>query len=157
MEQEKKITELENRIKALENPKFLNQDLVRLLVADGFLQSELELLFTSGANVDFINLLVNGKNGVREYVIEAQPAGYFKEFSVNVATDKVICQNHGLSDGAQIWVMSTGVLPAGMGSGAVPLFVNDSTTDTFEVNLPFGTPINLTNAGTGVHYWRYYT
>lgn len=167
MDKDAKIAELEKRVQALEHPTSFSDEFVQALVQHGFLQSTLELLFTSGANVDFVNLLVNAPNGrstktdatvqpQTQYVLQALPGGYFKPFSVDPTTDVVTSQGHGLSDGVQVWVMSTGVLPTGL-SGAVPMYINNATVDTFKFNNPFGTPTDLTDAGEGIHYWQFYT
>lgn len=72
-------------------------------------------------------------------------------FTADAGTDVVTSTAHGLSDTDEIYLDSTGTLPAGM---VATMFVRDSTTDTFKVALTEGgAAVNITDAGTGTHYW----
>jgi len=152
MEQEKKITELENRIKALENPKFLNQDLVRLLVADGFLKLQRELQFQTGAGRIYVDMFFETKTG--EYFIPATPSGYSSPFTRSGNT--LVSPNHGLPDNSQVYLKSTDTLPSPLGT-IIPYYVTNATTDSFRVKVGLsGTAIDLTTDGIGEHYWEYF-
>ena len=151
---EERIRQLEERVRQLEKPTQLNGDLRKLLISDGFIKFEKELWFTSGANLEIVNLFVKVKDN--DYVLSALPTGYFHEFTVGVSANTIITKGHGMPPGSQVVFYSTGTLPAPIQNG-VSYWVINPTTDTFQASSDGVSPIDITDIGNGVHYWQYFT
>jgi len=149
-EQERKIIELENRIRVLENPQFLNQELVNLLIANGFMKATRELRSLSAVNLEFIDIFF--RTGSGEYVLTTIPSEYFELFTRSGNT--LVSTNHGLPDDSQVYLKSTGTLPSPLGT-TIPYYVTSATANSFRVKVGIaGTAIDLTTDGTGEHYWQ---
>lgn len=89
-------------------------------------------------------------------------------FTVNTTTDRLLITNHGMIQGAYLWLTTTGTLPAGLLD--TRLYVCSpgggyQESDDFRVDddVGCGSMINITDAGTGTHtawedttsgYWR---
>jgi len=76
-------------------------------------------------------------------------------FTVDAGTDTIESTAHGLSNGNQIAVATGagGTLPDGLAEDATYHVVN-AGTDDFQVALtPGGDPVEINDAGTGVHKW----
>lgn len=75
-------------------------------------------------------------------------------FTTDFTTDYLTSTAHGLSNGDRIMVYSSTTLPASLASSTV-YFVINKTADTFQVSLTSGgSAVNLTDNGTGTHYWH---
>lgn len=70
------------------------------------------------------------------------------------ANDLITSAGHLLKNGSIVLVSSTVTLPAGL-SANTPYFVVNATTDTFQLSVAEeGTPVDISDAGTGVHTFR---
>lgn len=66
-------------------------------------------------------------------------------------TDWITCNGHGLKDGNQVIVATTGTLPTGL-SVSTRYFVRDSTPNAFKLStLPDGEVVDITGTGSGTH------
>lgn len=151
----KEIEELKRRVNQLEKPTQFSAEFVTALVNAGFVKVNKILEYESNTQIRWFNLFLQVQN--KELVVGMLPSGYYKEFTVDVANDKFISPNHGLSDGMQIWVFSTGGTPGPIGPGSI-VFVLNATENDFEVEATFGSgKINLIDRGSGVLYFQYMT
>ena len=76
-------------------------------------------------------------------------------FTANAGTDVITATAHGLSDGDPIRLTTTDTLPAGL-AASTDYYVRDKATNTFKLAASSGgTAIDITNTGTGSHYWEY--
>lgn len=75
-------------------------------------------------------------------------------FTTDFTTDYLTSTGHGLSNGDRVMVYSGTTLPAPLAANTV-YFVVNKTTDTFKLSLTSGgSAIDLTDNGTGTHYWH---
>ena len=76
-------------------------------------------------------------------------------FTANASTDVITATAHGLSDGDPIRLTTTGTLPAGL-AASTDYYVRDKATNTFKLAASSGgTAIDITDTGSGSHYWEY--
>lgn len=74
-------------------------------------------------------------------------------FTADAGTDALTAVSHGLSAGNIVFVRSTTTLPAGL-SANTPYYVINPTTNTFQLSTSSGgSAVNITDAGTGTHYF----
>ena len=76
-------------------------------------------------------------------------------FTANDTTDRITSTSpHNLNNGDQIYLTTTGTLPAGLSTSNQYYVINAGASD-FQVcaSAPFGTAINITDTGTGTHTW----
>lgn len=152
---EERISQLEKRIKELEEPNFLNQKLKNLLITNGFVFAENIIDFQSMAGVNFLTLMTKIKN--QKIAIDCYPGDYLKEFFADVSNDLIVSKSHGLSNGTQITFKSSGTLPAPI-SEQISYYVINANDNDFKISLTSGgTAINITDGGVGIHYWYYFT
>ncbi|MBW3538751.1 MAG: hypothetical protein KY476_00625 [Planctomycetes bacterium] len=86
-----------------------------------------------------------------------------KEFAADPATDLFTSAGHGLADGAHVMVdtarspfTTSDALPGGLFNTLV-YYVRGATADTFQLAKAPGWPaIDVTSAGSGVHWWARY-
>lgn len=153
---EEKIRQLEERIRQLEKPTKISDDWRRLLLAEGFLRFQKELFFTSAANIPFNYVFFETDRN--SWALSSENTKSFVEFKVDPSNDTIISKNHGLTTDKQIDFYSSGDLPGGIDAPGIVYWVVNPTQDTFKVSLTaLGTPVNITNGGTGLHYWKYFT
>lgn len=77
--------------------------------------------------------------------------GYGREFTVtaDVGTDALTSASHGLTDGDDLLIRSTGTVPGGLATDT-RYWVRDAATNTFKVAATQGgAAIDITSAGTG--------
>lgn len=66
-------------------------------------------------------------------------------------TDIITSAGHGLKDGNEVVLTTTGTLPAGLATSTVYI-VHQAATDTFElINKSTGASVDITDTGTGAH------
>ena len=76
-------------------------------------------------------------------------------FTADASTDKLTSTAHGLADGDRVMLATTAAdLPAPLATGAVYYVVSSATDDFKLATTSGGSAINLTDAGTGTHYWQ---
>jgi hypothetical protein len=97
--------------------------------------------------------MVNKSNGTVE--IDDQTTGITKHptqaFTADTTNDWLKKNDHGLKDGQQIVLATTGTLPAGL-TTATRYFVQEASPNVFKVALtPNGPSINITDTGSGSH------
>lgn len=150
------INTLSARAASLEKPTVLSKEMQTALVNAGFMREVLSFEFNTAANVTFIDVLF--ESGSQTRILSAIPKDYIKEFTVNPTNDVITSNNHGLNDGAQILLKSTGTLPDPL-SSVIPYYVRDATTNTFKVAVGAHTnpAVNITDRGIGRHFWQYFT
>lgn len=111
------------------------------------------------ASVDNLNVnnILGGWAIIRDAVVQANwviPGTVSRTFIAEASSDfmaSALNQPHFLANGTPVQLTSTGTLPAPLMSG-VPYYVVSAGTRNFKLSaLPFGTPIDLTTAGTGTH------
>lgn len=154
---EEKIKKLEERIKALEEPNFFSDKFIDLLVASGFLKLDSIIEYTSQADPNLRNRDLFVQTGENMSIIYSIPGEYVKEMTANPSTDEIVSNNHGLPNDAQVLLFSTGSLPSPL-LAMNPYYVVSSTLNSFKVSLTLGgTPEDITDTGTGTHYWRFFT
>lgn len=80
--------------------------------------------------------------------VTSQPT---QDFTASATLDKVLVNGHGLIDGDQIIVSTTGTLPAGLAT-STRYFVINADANSFQVSQSArGAPIDITTAGSGTH------
>ena len=153
---EERIRQLEERIRQLEKPTKLTEEWKKLLMAEGYLKYRGELSFTSAANILYQIFILEAFGN--PFTVVAGSLSDYNEFKVDVTNNTIISKNHGLADDKQIDFYSNGQLPGGIDAPGIVYWVVNPTQDTFQVALTaFGTPIDITSGGIGVHYWKYFT
>jgi hypothetical protein len=83
--------------------------------------------------------------------VEAHPTS---PFTASASTHRLTKNAHGLLDGQQIEVSSSGTLPGGL-AASTRYYVVNRHPNSFQVSLePGGAPVTITNTGSGTHvYW----
>lgn len=77
--------------------------------------------------------------------------GAAQSFTVATGTDIFTASGHGLSDGDEVFVTTTGTLPAPLAVDTI-YYVRDATTNTFKLaETSGGTAINITTTGSGTN------
>lgn len=72
-------------------------------------------------------------------------------FTADVSTDTLTASSHGLNDGDDVTLRSSGVLPAGLDT-QTKYYVINSTASTLQLSLSLnGSAIDITGAGSGTH------
>lgn len=80
--------------------------------------------------------------------VTAQPT---QDFTVSTTLDRVLVNGHGLRDGDQIVVATSGTLPTGL-AASTRYYVVNADANTFQVSSSArGAPIDITAAGSGTH------
>lgn len=152
------IESLKKRIELLEKPASFSDEFMTLLQRVGFLKEIKTFDFRTAADIDWITIFVQANDRIK--AITARPDAYFKEFTVNISTNEIVSPLHGLSDGAQVLVRSTGSLPSPL-SAVIPYWVTSSNKDTFKLASAYpaspGDIIDITNGGIGTQFWEYFT
>lgn len=150
-----RIEELERKIEELTSTTDLPLELKNALVRNGFLRFRENVYYEGGASGNtFKNIIVDYGN---EKIVLA-PAGLFTPiaFTVNTGTDTCTSVGHPFSDDHQVFLSTTGTLPAGLNS-VDSYWIISSTADTFQLSLDGVNPVNITSTGTGTHYATYFT
>lgn len=95
-----------------------------------------------------------GTGGVPDADTPTILSGTFVDGDVNAGTDTITDAAHGLTNGTQIKLTTTGVLPAGLALSTI-YYIVSATADTFKVALTFGgAAVDITAAaGGGTHTW----
>lgn len=76
-------------------------------------------------------------------------------FTADASTDKLTSAAHGLANGDRVLLATTAAdLPAPLAAGTVYYVVSSATNDFKLATTSGGSAINLTDAGTGTHYWQ---
>jgi hypothetical protein len=74
-----------------------------------------------------------------------------KAFTATASTDRLTANGHGIQDGWQVVLATSGTLPGGL-AAATRYYVTQATLNDFKLSLlPNGTPVDVTDAGTGSH------
>lgn len=72
-------------------------------------------------------------------------------FTADASTDRIAAIKHGIRDGWEVVLSSSGTLPAGL-ADATRYYATQVTPNDLKLSLlPNGTPVNITDAGTGSH------
>jgi hypothetical protein len=76
--------------------------------------------------------------------------------AIDVSTDVLTIANHGLVNGEEVTVATSGTFPAGL-EGSLIYYAKVLTTSTIELHADVATTskVNITNAGVGSHHIRY--
>ena len=83
------------------------------------------------------------------------PANLIVPFTADSTTDIITLVGHGLADTQEVFLSTTGTLPAPLVAGT-GYFVRDATANTFKLAATSGgAAINLTTNGTGTQYLTY--
>jgi len=151
MNQEQKINELERRVNELENPQKLSDQFIEAIRTAGFLQFVKELVIYAGPSARaFPSIFVNIQSKIYSLLAE-NPAKYSEWYKKASAT--LLYSQNNLANGQQVYLHSTGTLPAPL-SDVAPYWVTGVTGNSFSVESPAGGgAITMTNSGIGTHYW----
>lgn len=104
----------------------------------------------SGATVQFYMNDAAGDSVVAESStgVTAHPT---YSFTAVAASDRIVRNDHLVEKGDQVVFASTSALPAGLTAGT-RYFVVNPTPNYFQIaEIPNGTAVNITDAGTGTH------
>ena len=153
---EERIRQLEERIRQLERPTKLTDKWKKLLMTEGYLKYKGKLSCPSAAGILYQIFILEAFGN--PFTVVAGSLSDYNEFKVDVTNNTIISKNHGLADDKQIDFYSSGQLPGGIDAPGGTYWVVNPTQDTFQVALTaFGTPIDITSGGVGIHYWKYFT
>ena len=85
-------------------------------------------------------------------VLSKYGLGSGQTFTVTAANDTIDITSHGFSNGDIFILSSSDTLPAGLNADTV-YYVVQAATNTFKLSLTAGgSPVDITDAGTGTHY-----
>jgi len=154
MNQEQRIKELERRVNELENPQKLSAQFIEAIRTAGFIQYVKELIIYGGPNARaFPSIFVNIKSKI--YSLLAENPDKYREWHKESSGTLLYSQNN-LSNGQQVYLHSTGSLPAPL-SDVAPYWVTGATGSSFSVESPAGGgAITMTSSGIGTHYWSHF-
>jgi hypothetical protein len=80
--------------------------------------------------------------------VTAQPTS---TFTVDTSADELLVNAHGLVDGDQVQVSTSGTLPSGL-AASTRYFVRGATPNRFQLAAkPAGAPLDITSSGSGTH------
>jgi hypothetical protein len=145
----RKIQELEKKIEDLNNPALIPESFIDALVKRGFLQEKLKLNYISASNTEFVTLFINHRNNTT--ALTGFDYRYFVPFTA-ATSDTCTSVGHSLEDDYQVYLITTGTLPAPL-SSAVPYYVINASTNTFKLSASLGgAAVNITDTGLGAHY-----
>lgn len=160
LELENKIQELEERIAQFTDPSLISEDFLGILTDKGFMRSvgPTVLTYTNPSGREFWSRFVTWGNNQSLYQIDnyVDTAGVnrrsYVEFTADASSDVCTAQGHGLSDGQDVRIYTTGSLPGGLNTQSL-FFVRDATTDTFKLAATLGgAAINITSNGSPFNY-----
>lgn len=118
------------------------------IIAKDFLRYVGNLDYTSSSGQVFPNLVVVHDN--KQEVFSVYPPLY--SFTADASTDVVTFQYLPFVNGDELSLLSDGTLPGGL-SDTTPVFVISTSGNTCKFSLTSGgAAINITSAGTGIHY-----
>lgn len=112
-----------------------------------------------GAPVDLtgttVKYLVTTEDSANSSVVSETATGVTAQptqtFTVDTTLDRVLANSHGLRDGDQIIVATSGTLPTGLTASTLYYVVN-ADANSFQVSQSArGAPIDITAAGSGTH------
>lgn len=148
-----RIEELERKIEELTSTTDLPLELKNALVRNGFLKFRENVYRDGGVSGNtFKYILVDYANDTATL-----DAGFTQVvFTANAGTDTCTANSHPFSDDQQVTLYTTGALPAGLDS-VNSYYIIGSTANTFQLSLDGVNPVNITSAGTGIHYAQYLT
>jgi hypothetical protein len=164
MENEKlqqRIQELENKIRTLEAnyENLISQSsfpsvIESILVSRGFLKYTDKIVTVNASGKEFFYLVTDFREN--RAIISSEPLYNLKATVVNSTDDTFTTISHGLQGGEQLYFQSSdGYIPAPLLFGATYYPVN-ITTNTFKVSSTFGgSPIDLTDTGSGIIYYSF--
>lgn len=72
-------------------------------------------------------------------------------FTASASTDLLTCNGHGVKEGQQVIVATSGTLPTGLTASTRYFAVNVSPNAFALATVPGGVPIDITGAGSGTH------
>lgn len=116
----------------------------------GLLRSGISLPSTPTL-LDFVQNEVNQDNPINGYLrqVLGQVIG-----AVDTAADTLTVSEHNRPSNQEVWLISTGSLPAPL-TVATPYYINSPTTNTIKLAATSnGSAIDLTGLGSGSHYLR---
>jgi len=143
------VKDLKEKVDRLYSTSTLPDQVINTFVKSGFWKYDKTLTFTNASGDDFYNVFVKFLD--RGYSFQGNKEGSYVQFTVDTTNDTINSDNHGLSNGDQVWVYTTGTIPGGLSVGVL-YTVAHSTTDTFQVTVS-GSTVDITSRGTGYHYW----
>jgi hypothetical protein len=150
----RKLNALEQRVRQLENPDFLSDKLMSLLIAKGFIRINNYVDYIAGAGGNQFSIAYAESLG-RQIVIAPEDRSAYIDFTVIAGTEKVYSNVDMSSYTGSVSVFSTGVLPSPLDS-SISYFVINATSTSFELDDGFGTAITFTNVGVGNHAYKRY-
>lgn len=98
--------------------------------------------------------IVAAKPAIIEFVPKFR--NVIRKFSANATSDSITTKAHGLVANDTIRLSTTGTLPAPLGRGVTYHVISSGlTVDAFKVSTSHGgPPVNITDAGSGIHQWN---
>lgn len=145
---QEQVNELQKKVDALYNLGTLPDAVKDNLVENGFLLLNKNLVWTNASGDEFQNLFIQTPD--KEVVAQAYNSSQYKQFNVNPATEVFTSNNHGLTNGTVVYVLSTGTLPAPL-NPTLAYAIANATTDTFKLTQG-GSPVDITTLGNGFHF-----
>jgi hypothetical protein len=148
-ELETQINDYKKKVDDLYNSATLPQQFIDALIKTGFLKVDLLLNYTSAANQEFRTLFV--KHFDKTTALTGYDYRYYINFTA-ATSDTCTANGHSLEDDYQVYLISTGTLPAPL-SSAIPYYIINSSTNTFKLSTSLGgSAVNITDIGSGTHY-----
>jgi hypothetical protein len=161
----RKINQLEEELRTykkkvddLYSDAGMPESVLKGLTRSGFMKATSAILNNGATGREYKSLFVEHGfvpsvvGSTNKSLIGADYVEYYLPFTANPATDVCTSQGHGFSNGNQVILRTTSVLPAPL-SSAVTFYIINATTDTFKLEASLGGgAVNITNIGTGVHY-----
>jgi len=109
------------------------------------------LKITASDSLIFVGLGVTFTGVLHTSYITPTVIGTFTPAEVNIGTDEIYIADHGMLSGTNVYITSTGTVPAGLTVFA-RYFIKNATANTFQLALTEGgATIDITGTGLGVH------
>jgi hypothetical protein len=154
-----KVGELEKKLNEFSNPTILPEQMINSLVQSGFVRyvGPNVLTYTNPSGREFWSGFFQFKDNQTLINLDkySDTTGVIRknylEYTASTS-DTLTSPNHGLSDGQQVWLYTTGNMPTGLSSGTI-YFVINSATNTFRLSESLGgAAINITATGSPYNY-----
>lgn len=147
---EQEMATLKRKLDEFTNPSTISESFLKTLVDRGFVRHKFDLTtYTNPSGLEFYSFMAdfNNTSGLIAYT----PKERLISFTADIS-DTCTANNHGLSDGQDVYVVSTGTFPSPLSNQTI-YYIRDATTNTFKLTTsPGGTAVNITTVGSGNNY-----
>jgi hypothetical protein len=145
----REVAQLKKQVESLSNPATISEEFLKTLVSKGFLRKSLYLTYEGSSGMMFTTVFADYEN--RTTALTGFDKSYYIKFTAETS-DTCTSPNHGLSNGTPLYIISTGIIPAGL-SPLTQYYIINSATNTFKLSTsPGGAAVNITSVGSGTHY-----